>query len=229
MALKFVTRSQWGARPPKSSPIPIYKPTPIVYVHHVAGTMTPRQIQNLHMDKRNFNDIAYNFVIDKNGDIPIGRGFGIKGGHVLDPENKVCHGICLNGNLDINKPTQAQINSLTELLWFGWHEGHWLLDVRGHRDTMQTDCPGDNLYPLLPTIEQAARTFNLPSIPTVLDEEDSMFMYSGPNTPVFFCDGGVSVGLNERSDMKTFNDQKVKHFLLDDDTYAKFRARYPGA
>lgn len=72
---------------------------------------------------------------------------------------------------------------------------------------------------------------NIVSGPVVIDlvEEEEMFLYSAPNEPVFFCDGGVSVGINELSDMETFNAQGVKHFKLDDDTFAKFRARFPGA
>ena len=62
-----------------------------------------------------------------------------------------------------------------------------------------------------------------------LEELPDMFLYSGPNTPVFFCDSGASVGLNEATDMPTFVEQKVKHFKLDGDTYLKFRDRFPGA
>lgn len=68
-----------------------------------------------------------------------------------------------------------------------------------------------------------------PSVAELIQEEDEMFLYSAPNEPVFFCDGGVSVGINEPTDMDTFLTQKVKHFKLDDDTFKKFRARFPGA
>lgn len=69
-----------------------------------------------------------------------------------------------------------------------------------------------------------------PVQPAPIEEEiPEMFLYSTEGQPVFFCDGGVSVGINENSDMKTFLDQKVKHFKLDDDTFKKFRQRFPGA
>lgn len=73
--------------------------------------------------------------------------------------------------------------------------------------------------------------FGAPNIIPVFQmvEEEEMFLYSAPGEPVFFCDGGVSVGINEPTDMETFTSQKVKHFKLDDDTFKKFRARYPGA
>lgn len=65
--------------------------------------------------------------------------------------------------------------------------------------------------------------------PDPLTEDDDMFLYSGPGTPVFFCHAGMSVGLNEATDMPTFTDQDVKHFKLDADTFAKFQQRFPGA
>lgn len=68
-----------------------------------------------------------------------------------------------------------------------------------------------------------------PPTPDPSQEVDDMFLYSGPGTPVFFCHAGMSVGLNEATDMPTFTDQDVKHFKLDADTFAKFQQRFPGA
>lgn len=61
-----------------------------------------------------------------------------------------------------------------------------------------------------------------------IEEMPDMFLYSTTGQPVFFCDGGVSVGLNERTDLDTFLSQKVRYFKLDGDTYKKFRQRFPG-
>lgn len=65
-------------------------------------------------------------------------------------------------------------------------------------------------------------------VPPAIEELPDMFLYHGPQTPVFFCDGGLSVGLNEATDLDTFRSQGVKMFSLDADTFAKFHQRFPG-
>lgn len=92
-------------------------------------------------------------------------------------------------------------------------------------------CPGDRrieqlVRTVIPRVQALGPSVPLPPIEQELPD---VFLYSAPNQPVFFCDGGVSVGINEPSDMATFTNQGVKHFKLDDDTFAKFRSRYPGA
>lgn len=90
-------------------------------------------------------------------------------------------------------------------------------------------CPGDRrveqlIEVVIPRV-QAALTPIAPTLP----EEDDVFLYSTPGQPVFFCAAGASVGLNEASDLPTFQAAKVPHFSLDNDTYEKFRQRFPGA
>lgn len=63
---------------------------------------------------------------------------------------------------------------------------------------------------------------------------DMAFTYSGPNKPVFFCDGGRAAGLNEATDratiVKAFTDvgQKLPHLQLDADTFSEFHSVYRG-
>jgi len=68
-----------------------------------------------------------------------------------------------------------------------------------------------------------------PQAPIPDFEEDDMFLYSTPGKPVFFCHAGKSVGINEPTDLATFAAAGVQTLRLDDDTFAKFRDRYPGA
>ena len=63
-------------------------------------------------------------------------------------------------------------------------------------------------------------------VPIGAKEEEMGFLYTSPGKPVFYCYAGKSVGLNEASDLAAFKDCVVRH--LDADTFAKFRARYPG-
>lgn len=235
----IVTRAEWGARPPRGFST-MSTPSEKVYIHHTAGhergAAGMRQIQDLHMAPepagRDFQDIAYSFVIDgEDGVIYEGRGVGIKGGHVFGAENRN-HGVCLMGNYMNELLTDEARRSLVELLRHGHDKGWWeITTIIGHKhepgQAGHTDCPGTHLLAELQAIRDAV------SDPTIVviqpEEEEPMFLYSAPNEPVFFCDGGVSVGINEATDLETFLSQKIKHFKLDADTFAKFRQRFPGA
>lgn len=238
----IVPRVEWGAKAPLGvTPMPM--PTEKVYIHHSAdsnrGAAGARDIQDGHMRPvaqkgRGFRDIAYSFLIDgDDGVIYEGRGAGVKGGHVFGDEN-FNHGICLMGNYENETLTDVARSSLLDLLRHGRDQGWWkLTTILGHKQdpNASTKCPGKNLFSELPSISQAVGAPGAlgVAIPSPLEEEDQMFLYSAPGEPVFFCDGGVSVGINEPTDLETFLSQKVKHFKLDTDTFAKFRVRYPGA
>lgn len=87
-------------------------------------------------------------------------------------------------------------------------------------------CPGNA------RIDQLVRVVipRVQAASTVIDHEElpEMFLYTAPGKPVFFCFSGRSVGLNEASDMPTFQAAKVPLLRLDDDTFGKFRQRFPG-
>lgn len=124
------------------------------------------------------------------------------------------------------KVTTEMLAGLQQLVDEGRDTGRCGLRVLPHNAFKFKACPG-------PTLVQAARAWDNQPFPAepapLLEEDDDMFLFSGPNTPVFFCDGGVAVGLNEASDMQTFTDNKIKHLKLDADTFDKFRQRFPGA
>jgi N-acetylmuramoyl-L-alanine amidase len=240
----IVTRSDWGAKAPLGV-TSMGVPTEKVYIHHTAGSERGaagmRTIQADHMRPvaqggRGFRDIAYSFVIDgDDGVIYEGRGSGVKGGHVHGDEN-LNHGVCLMGNYENESLTTQARRSLVELLRHGRDSGWWKIStIVGHRQEPghvgDTACPGQHLFDDLQAIRDAVNDPSLLGalIPTPIEEEDQMFLYSAPNEAVFFCDGAVSVGLNEQVDLDTFLGQKVKHFKLDADTFAKFRQRFPGA
>lgn len=184
-------RSAWNARPPRKS----YDLSPTVnavVVHHavtandysaadVPGIL--RSIQAFHIDSRGWDDIAYNFAVDKFGRIWEARGGGVTnaviGGHSLGA-NSLTSGIVALGNLSTVPPTQAMINAIGDLA--GWKlfihgtdpnsttsyrinadnmkysEGQLvtLPTIMGHRDNNPTGCPGDFLYPQLGQIRSRA-------------------------------------------------------------------------
>ena len=107
------------------------------------------------------NGLAYHFVIGNgrgsgDGEIEIGSRWTrqINGGHVAsDYLNNIAIGICLVGDLNRDKPTAAQLESLTELVKYlrqrvGKSGGKTSI-VKGHKEInpKPTDCPGDR-FPL---------------------------------------------------------------------------------
>ena len=68
-----------------------------------------------------------------------------------------------------------------------------------------------------------------PEPPSPEQELPDMFLYKGPGPAFFFCHAGKSVGINEASDLATFTDADIPVLRLDDDTFAKFRAAFPGS
>jgi hypothetical protein len=183
-------RSAWGARPPKED----YSYAPTVehaVVHHsvtqnvyspadVPGIL--RSIQAFHMDARGWNDIAYNFAVDKFGGVWEARGGGITraviGGHALGA-NTGTTGVVALGDFSTALPPQAMVDSIGDIV--GWKLGvhgtnpsqssdyrigatdryaegtHLMLPaVIGHLDVGATGCPGDFLYPRLAEIRGRA-------------------------------------------------------------------------
>ena len=106
------------------------------------------------------NGMAYHFVIgngssSKNGQIEIGNRWHsqLQGGHVhSDYLNNIALGICLVGDFNNGTPTQAQLDSLEELIKYlrrrvGRIGGQQAV-VKAHRDInppqWPTDCPGND-------------------------------------------------------------------------------------
>ena len=174
--MRIITRAEWGARPPKYR-YNLSTPTPRLWLHHAAGAILPgddsvsdadlrriRSIQNYHMDKRGWSDIAYNFLVDPDGNIFEGRGADIKGGHTYG-ENSVSHGICVMGNYDNQLVDSDLPDRLVEFVRFGYQQSWWPLGFTGgHKDApeAETSCPGRYLYRLLPEINNTIKEDDMP-------------------------------------------------------------------
>lgn len=184
-------RSSWGARPPRE-PYDFSESFELAVVHHtvtgnsysqadVPGIL--RSVQAFHMDTNGWNDIAYNFAVDRFGGMWEARGGGVTnpviGGHSLGA-NPMTTGIVALGNLSTVAPTQAMVDAIGDLA--GWklfvhgvnpngyypyritedngkyREGQIVVlpAISGHRDNNPTGCPGDYLYPRLPEIRARA-------------------------------------------------------------------------
>lgn len=126
-----------------------------IVIHHSASKKGSLQSMDMyHRQKRKMeNGLAYHFVIGngqgmRDGKIEIGNRWKrqIKGGHLAsDTMNQVAIGICLVGNFEVAKPTQAQMQSLYALAgYLSRRCGISKLNVQTHRqiNIKPTACPG---------------------------------------------------------------------------------------
>ncbi|EFA11602.1 peptidoglycan-recognition protein SC2 [Tribolium castaneum] len=151
-----ISRSEWGARAPKSSQPLAQKPAPFVVVHHSDGSnclslqackSRVKGIQNYHIDHNGWQDIGYNFLIGGDGNVYEGRGWGIWGAHVPRYNSKSI-GICVIGNFQSTAPTQTQLDALKQLISCAQEGNYVQSDYRliGHRQGSRTSCPGNQLF-----------------------------------------------------------------------------------
>lgn len=88
--MTYYTREAWSAQPPRRAP---HRPDPagvrLFIVHHTTPDelqipnplQAVQSIQRFHQLSRGWNDIAYNFLVDRFGNTYEGRGWGVAGGH----------------------------------------------------------------------------------------------------------------------------------------------------
>ncbi|MEU6643243.1 N-acetylmuramoyl-L-alanine amidase [Saccharomonospora sp. NPDC046836] len=169
--------SDWGARAPRA-PIEVLnrKPTYIV-VHHTVepGNSTnysrqralqiSRDIQNFHMDTRGWIDSGQQFTISRGGYITEGRHRSyealrsgnrhVMGANVGNHNSEVI-GIENEGLYTSVDVPEAQWESLVRMVaYIASQYGIAPEFIRGHRDFMTTQCPGDMLYARLPELREA--------------------------------------------------------------------------
>lgn len=151
--MEIVTRSQWGARPPKYTTALVPSEVKGVAVHytsmdadrvydHADCAARVRGIQRYHMDTKGWADIAYNFCVCWHGYVFEGRGFGIRSaGQGTVAGNDGYHAVCfLGGDTARDDVTPAGREALG-----------WIIrrcpgdDVRPHSWFHKTGCPGAEL------------------------------------------------------------------------------------
>jgi flagellar hook assembly protein FlgD len=202
----IVTRGGWGANEEivRAAPL-IASVLRLAVVHHTAGTNSytraqsaaiVRGIEVYHVKGNGWNDIGYNFLVDRFGTIYEGRGGGIDrnviGAHALG-FNAATVGVSMMGNFSSVAPTPAQQTALVRLLAWRLDVAHidprstvvytsggnakfhagkvvTVRAISGHRDTGPSECPGAAAYALLPRIAQRVAAAGLPKLyaPTVI-------------------------------------------------------------
>ncbi|SFD08926.1 peptidoglycan recognition protein family protein [Clostridium uliginosum] len=117
------------------------KPKLLVFHHTASKQLTPQQIHDMHINKE-WAGIGYHFYIKKDGTIYRGRPEDAIGAHIKG-KNKDSLGICLEGNLEEENPTEDEIKSLEKLSTYLIVKYN-INKVQGHGDTYDTLCPGKN-------------------------------------------------------------------------------------
>jgi hypothetical protein len=193
-------RNAWGANERIRRAGPSYAGNlKFSIVHHTAGSNTytraqsaaiVRAIQLYHVRGNGWNDIGYNFLVDKYGQVFEGRFGGaernVVGAHA-EGFNTGSVGVALLGTYSSAQPSAQAITAIANLLAWRLDVGHvdplsrlsWisggnarfpsgtpvpLAAVAGHRDTGPTSCPGNALYRQLPAIARRVAEIGLPKL-----------------------------------------------------------------
>ncbi|HEX5450178.1 MAG TPA: N-acetylmuramoyl-L-alanine amidase [Gaiellaceae bacterium] len=196
----IVTRAQWHANQEIVRAKPIVAPVlKLAVVHHTAGSNSytraqsaaiVRGIQLYHVQGNGWNDIGYNFLVDRYGTVYEGRGGGLTknvvGAHA-EGFNSGTVGVALIGNFSVATPPKAMQDALVNLLAWRLDVAHidplatvaytsggnlkfkagkvvTLHAISGHRDTGPSECPGAKAYALLPGLAQRVAETGLPKI-----------------------------------------------------------------
>lgn len=148
-------REDWGARPPETSRMVPHTVEQLT-IHHAgtqSGTTGPAQFrgwQNWHMDGQGWPDIAYHLIVGIDGTVYEGRDPVYRGDTGTSYDTTGHFLVVVEGNFDVEEPTDAQIESLTRILaWAAQEYGVSPETIAGHRDYAATTCPGDHLYGII--------------------------------------------------------------------------------
>ena len=196
----IVSRSGWNADETLRSSSPRYADAlRFAVVHHTAGAndytredapAVVRAIELYHVKGNGWNDLGYNFLVDRFGTVYEGRYGGadqnVIGAHALG-FNTSSVGVAMIGTYTDAAPPPAAADALTRLLAWRLDIGHvdphstlsvisggseryapgksvQLRAISGHRDTGATACPGDAFYAQLDALANKVRGIGLPKI-----------------------------------------------------------------
>ena len=197
---KIIPRSGWKADERIVRAAPRFAPVlRFAIVHHTAGSSTYRPeesaaivrgIELYHVKANGWNDIGYNFLVDRYGQVFEGRRGGVQrnviGAHA-EGFNTGSVGIAVIGTYSARRVTVEAEDALAKLLAWRLDVGHvdpassamitaggnakiragagaYLRAVSGHRDAGFTACPGDGLYARLGQLREVALTTGLPKL-----------------------------------------------------------------
>jgi hypothetical protein len=124
-----------------------------IVIHHSASDGGSMAVFDKEHRAKGWDGVGYHFVIgngsnSRDGQIEVTPRWPVQkwGAHAKTLDNRFNEygiGICMVGNFDGQRPTPAQVKSLTRLTAYLMQTYHISpQNVLGHRDTKPTDCPG---------------------------------------------------------------------------------------
>jgi hypothetical protein len=189
----IIPRVGWGGDTVKPRAAPSYGDVQVAFVHHTvsANDYGPQDSAGIvlamalyHRDTNGWNDLGYNFVVDKYGQIFEGRAGGINQaviGAQAQGYNSHSTGVANIGTFTDVGQTDVALDALARLIaWklplhgapvtgqivltsgggadnrYGSGTPVTLQRISGHRDGDATACPGDMLYAQLPALRERA-------------------------------------------------------------------------
>jgi len=141
------------------------RPWKWIVIHHSASPSGSMAVFDKEHRAKGWDGVGYHFVIGNgtnsgDGQVEVTPRWPIQkwGAHAKTLDNKYNDygiGICMVGNFDTERPTPAQMASLTKLVAFLMQTYRIPpQNVLGHRDTKPTECPGR--YVNIAAVRQAA-------------------------------------------------------------------------
>ncbi len=173
------TRAEWGADESLRGDPPEYGQVQVGFVHHTAGSnsYTAAQVPSIlrgiyafHVKDRGWNDIGYQFLVDKFGRVWEGRYGGVDKavvGAQVGGYNSGSFGASVLGDFTSTSPSSASVTAIEQLFaWkFSLHgipargtvevTDQYFDRISGHRDAGGSTCPGQKLYDQLGTIRSS--------------------------------------------------------------------------
>lgn len=156
--MTFVSRKEWGAKPPKDQPTKInlgqargmavhYEAVDRAGVKHERCDDIVRAIQRFHQETRGWDDIAYSFLVCRHGFVYEGRGWGVRtAANGTNDGNAAFHAVCF---MDDDQPgtqdaTPEALCALALVIRECRQKG-WGAEVKPHSAFKSTTCPGNEL------------------------------------------------------------------------------------
>lgn len=194
----IVSRAGWGARAAKSAP-GISDGVRGFVLHHTVNSNSYscssvpsmlRGIQSYHMNSNGWDDMGYNFLVDRCGGVWEGRGGGVTepviGAHTYGFNTNTA-GIALLGThsaSSVGSPARsavvrlvawradvARINPTGSMVLTARADGKFQEGQRvtaraiaGHRDLFGTDCPGSLAYGIINSLRSSAWAYGGPKL-----------------------------------------------------------------
>jgi len=237
----IIPRAAWGADqvPPRAAPE--YGDVQVAFVHHTvsANDYLPTDsagivlaIAKYHRDSNGWNDIGYNFLVDKYGQIFEGRAGGIDQavvGAQAQGYNSHSTGISNIGTYSDIPQSDVAMNAMAQLIAWklplhgapvvgqvvlvsgGGPDNRYqagtpvtLERICGHRDGDATDCPGNALYAQLPDLRNRALAI-APAAPVVAPS----IAMNPPSTEAVYGTPLTVTGVVQRGDGSPVAGQRV--------------------